>query len=188
MWHIPCASLDCQDSNNQERGKDMALESLDRHEVFQFLRPDQMKRISDVAEVTTREAGEMVYEKDTPADHFYIVLDGQVSLRLPSRTGVSLEIDQLTEGAIFGSCVCFQLMSYSLNALCTRPSRLLKIASSTLKELMDDDLVMGYSIQTQISRIYFKRYIETMNKLQSIVMNLPLGPSEVAPASAPVSV
>ncbi len=152
----------------------MAIEQLDRHEVFQFLRPDQLKKISDVARVVSFKAGDTVYEKGARADHFYIVLEGQVSLRIPSRSGISIQIDELTSGAIFGSCVCFQLVHYSLNAQCTRDSRLLEISSTTLKELMDQDLVMGYTIQTQISRIYFQRYIETMNKLQSIVMNLPL--------------
>ena len=52
--------------------------------------------------------------------------------------------------------------------------KLLKIKASTLKKLMDDDLVMGYAVQTAISQIYFKRYIETMNKLQAIVMNIPI--------------
>lgn len=152
----------------------MAIEQLDRHEVFQFLRPDQLKKISDVARVVSFKAGDTVYENGARADHFYFVLEGQVSLRLPGRSGISIQIDEITSGAIFGSCVCFQLVNYSLNAQCTRDSRLLEISSITLKELMDQDLVMGYTIQTQISRIYFQRDIETMNKLQSIVMNLPL--------------
>ena len=162
----------------------MAIEQLDRHEVFQFLRPDQLKKISDVARVAVFKAGETVYEKGARADYFYILLEGQVSLRIPSRSGISIQIDELTSGAIFGSCVCFQLVNYSLNAQCTRDSRLLEISSTVLKELMDQDLVMGYTIQTQISRIYFQRYIETMNKLQSIVMNLPLEAAQPKAAEA----
>ncbi len=166
----------------------MAIEKLDRHDVFQFLRPDQVKTISDVAEAVSYQAGETVYSKGAKADHFYIVLEGQVSLRLPGNRGVSIQIDELTTGAIFGSCVCFQLIDYSLDAQCTQDSRLLKISSATLKELMDRDLVMGYTIQTQISRIYFQRYVETMNKLQSIVMNLPLEPAQSEPSRVSVGV
>jgi len=146
----------------------MIPDRLDKNEVFQFLRPDQVRVISD------DQAGETIYEKGAKADYFYVVLDGQVSLRLPGQSGVSIQIEELTGGAVFGSCICFQLVEYSLNAQCTRDSSLLKIESATLKELMDEDLLMGYTIQTQISRIYFNRYIETMKKLQSIVMNLPL--------------
>jgi CRP-like cAMP-binding protein len=154
----------------------MLLERLDGQEVFQCLRPEQLKAVSDVAEVVELKAGETIYEKDAPADHFYVVLDGQVSLRLPGRSGISLQVDSLTKGAMFGSCVCFQLADYSLEARCMVDSRLLKIESATLKKLMDRDLVLGYTIQTQISRIYFHRYVDTMKKLQSIVLNLPLEP------------
>ena len=152
----------------------MAVARLEGHEVFQFLRPDQMRAISDAAQVVEYRSGDTVYEKGQRADHFFVVLDGQVSLRLPGRAGVSIQIDELTKGAMFGSCVCFQLVEYSLTAQCARDSKLLRIDSATLKELMDEDLLMGYAIQTQISRVYFTRYVETMKKLQSIVMNLPL--------------
>jgi len=166
----------------------MIPDRLDKHEVFQFLRPDQVRAISDVAKVVEFTAGETIYERGAKADHFYVVLEGQVSLRLPGQTGVSIQIDELTEGAVFGSCVCFQFVEYSLNAQCTRDSKLLKIESATLKELMDEDLLMGYTIQTQISRIYFNRYIETMKKLQSIVMNLPLESTQPAATAARVAV
>jgi CRP-like cAMP-binding protein len=165
----------------------MIPDRLDKNEVFQFLRPDQVRAISDVATVVDFKAGETIYEKGAKADHFYVVLDGQVSLRLPGQSGVSIQIDELTEGAVFGSCVCFQLVDYSLNAQCTRDSKILKIESPTLKELMDEDLLMGYTIQTQISRIYFNRYIQTMKKLQSIVMNLPLETDQPEMARRPVT-
>jgi CRP-like cAMP-binding protein len=166
----------------------MIHDRLDKNEVFRFLGPDQIRAISDAAEVVEYRAGETIYHQGKPADHFFVVLKGQVSLRLPGRSGVSIQIDELSDGAVFGSCVCFQLATYSLNAQCTRDSSLLKIDSRTLKEMMDDDLLMGYTIQTQISRIYFKRYIDSMKKLQSLVMNLPLEVEQGEPAQVSVPV
>jgi CRP-like cAMP-binding protein len=164
----------------------MIHDRLDKNEVFQFLGPDQIRAISDAAEVVEVRAGDIIYHQGRPADHFFVVLSGQVSLRLPGRSGVSIQIDELSEGAVFGSCVCFQLANYSLNAQCTGDATLLKIDSKTLKEMMDDDLLMGYTIQTQISRIYFKRYIDSMKKLQSMVMNLPLEVEQGEPAQVSV--
>jgi len=74
------------------------------------------------------------------------------------------------------STVLEGVVDYSLDAQCATDARLLKIESATLKELMDSDLVLGDTIQTQISRIYFHRYVDTMKKLQSIVLGLPLEP------------
>jgi CRP-like cAMP-binding protein len=147
---------------------------LNAQEVFGFLRPDQVNQISEASEKITCRAGETLYEKGNHADHFYTLLDGEVVLRLPGNNDVSIIIDQLGAGAMFGSCVCFYRDSYALTAQCTRDSELLKTKSSVLKHMMDDDLVMGYGLQTRISEVYFNRYIETMNKLQSIVMNIPM--------------
>ena len=78
---------------------------------------------------------------------------------------------------MFGSCVSAAMGSYALTAQCTEDSELLKIGAVSLKNLLDEDPRMGYAIQAKISEIYFNRYIETMKKLQSIVMNIPLEPA-----------
>jgi CRP-like cAMP-binding protein len=119
------------------------VESLKTQEVFQFLRPDQVKAISDASETITCRAGETVYERGARADHFYTVLEGEVALRLPGNGGFSIVIDQLPRKAMFGACVCFDRTSYALTAQCIEDSELLKTESAVLKKLMDEDLAMG---------------------------------------------
>lgn len=150
------------------------VERLTAKEVFDFLRPDQVNAISEASDKISCVAGETVYERGSAADHLFTILKGEVALRLPGKGGISLVIDQLTKGAMFGSCVCFNRDSYALTAQCTEDSELLKIESAVLKGLMDEDLMMGYGLQTRISEIYFNRYTETMKKLQAIVMNIPV--------------
>ncbi len=144
------------------------------HDVFELLSPKQLDIISDQSNKVRMEAGEIVYNMGEPADHLYTVLEGQVALRLPGKSGTSVLIDQLTKGATFGSCVSFHGGTYALTAQCTENTQLLMTRASVLKSLMDDDLVMGYAIQSRISEIYFGRYLETMKKLQAIVMNIPI--------------
>jgi CRP-like cAMP-binding protein len=148
--------------------------ALRAHEVFEFLLPEQVNAISDASETISCVAGEMLYEMGAKADYFFTVLSGEVTLRLPGRGGVSIVIDQLSTGDMFGSCVCFERDSYSLTAQCTSDSELLKIKSAALTRLMEEDLTMGYRLQTRISKIYFHRYTETMKKLQAIVLDIPI--------------
>ena len=156
----------------------MVVERLKRQEIFQFLRPEQIDLLSEASKVAKFKAGEMVYRQGEKADRFYIVLKGQVSLRLPARTaGLSVLIDELTEGDLFGGCVSSALDAYSLNAQCMEESEILMISVSALRAIMDGDPLLGYIIQSGISKIYFKRYIETMEKLQAIVMNIPVAPA-----------
>jgi CRP-like cAMP-binding protein len=152
----------------------MTTEQLIGQDVFQMLRPDQLRLISEAAEEVALNAGDTVFRRGDAADHFFIVLEGEVALRLPSEEGVSLLVDEVTRGTIFGSCICFQLDSYTLTALCTQDSKLLKVRAATLKRLLDDDPVLGYAVQVLVSRVYFKRYVDTAQKLQAILRTMPL--------------
>jgi len=149
-------------------------ERLTAQDVFGFLRPDQVNTISETSERISFAPGEVVYEMGTQAHHFYTVLAGEITLRLPGKSGVSIVIDQLGTGDMFGTCVCLDHPVYSLTAQCSKASEILKIKSAVLKDLMDKDLMMGYALQTRISKVYFERYVETMQKLQAIVMNIPI--------------
>jgi CRP-like cAMP-binding protein len=147
---------------------------LTSQDVFEFLSPKQLDIISEHSNKVQMRAGEIVYNMGEPADYLYTVLEGHVALRLPGKGGTSVLIDQLSKGATFGTCVSFQRGKYALTAHCTEDTQLLMTRASVLKNLMDDDLVMGYAIQSRISKLYFNRYLETMKKLQAIVMNIPI--------------
>jgi CRP-like cAMP-binding protein len=149
-------------------------ERLVAHEVFSFLRPEQVDAISERATRTRFAAGAIVYERGAKADHIYTVIEGAVTLHLPGAGGFSIAIDHLGQGDMFGSCICFQRDTYALTAQCAQDSQLLMVESAALKDLMDRDLQMGYALQTRLSAIYFGRYIETMRKLQAITMSLPI--------------
>jgi PAS domain S-box-containing protein len=101
------------------------------------------------------------------------------------RIPVSISTNLLRDGrgVVIGACQSFDTDTYATTARCVEDSKLmkiaasalrLKIAASALRHLMDDDLLMGYVLQRHISHIYFERYLETMKKLQAIVMNLPI--------------
>lgn len=152
----------------------MLTGTLRRDDVFDFLRPDQVDALSNAAEVVNLSAGELVYQQGDPADYFYIVRAGQVSLRLPGRGNTSLLIDQIGPGGIFGSCVSLEMQACNVTARSATETELLRIRTEALRSLLDDDPRMGYMIQSKISENYFNRYLEAMRKLQAIVMNVPL--------------
>ncbi len=159
-------------------------ERLVAHDVFGFLRPEQVNAISERAERVWYSAGEVVYERGAKAEHLYTVIAGEVALRLPGREGFSVVIEELGPGDMFGSCVCFERDTYSLTARCAKDSELLRIENGALRDLMDADLRMGYALQTRLSAIYFGRYIEAMRKLQAITMTLPVEQADAPRASA----
>ena len=152
----------------------MAIGSLTRQEIFEYLRPDELNALSESAETLNFKAGATVYHRGQKATCLYVVLSGQVALRIQKNGRLSILIDQLGVGDIFGSCASHAADSYALTAQCMEDSEVLRIEAVTLNKLLEKDLRMGYAIQSKISQVYFKRYVEAMEKLQAIVMNIPL--------------
>ena len=68
----------------------MSATQLKSHDVFQYLRPEQVDAISSAAEEIAPKAGTFVFLQGEPAEDFYVVLEGQVRLRLP-RPDLSVE-------------------------------------------------------------------------------------------------
>jgi CRP-like cAMP-binding protein len=153
----------------------MNILQFNKEQVFEFLRPDQIDSLSDKAEVIKLEAGRSVYQRGDRAEFLYVVLSGEVALRLPGRDGINILVDQLTKpGSMFGACISPSIDTCVLTAQCEQNTELLKIEKSALKQLLEEDPRMGYAIQSRIAEIYFNRYVEAMRKLQAIVMNIPI--------------
>ena len=149
-------------------------ERLASHDVFSFLRPEQIDVLSDAAEVVEYKAGDTVYYQGKRADYMYVVLKGEVSLRLPGKGGITIPIDVATPGVMFGSLPVLRHRDLRDHGPVHPGLGLMKIEAAVLRHMMDDDLPMGFAIQRRISHVYFERYLETMKKLQAIVMNLPI--------------
>jgi CRP-like cAMP-binding protein len=155
-------------------------EQVTIHSLIGHLRPDQARLLSDAAEQVAMGPGDIVFRQGDPATSFYSVVEGEVALRLQHPSGASLEVDRATPGTIFGSCVCVQRDTYATTAQCVKGTRLLRIKAVALKRLMDDEPLLGYTIQQLVSRVYFLRYLETVTKLQSVLHSLPLAADRTA--------
>jgi CRP-like cAMP-binding protein len=155
----------------------MQQTALRGHTLFQMLRPEQLDVISEVAEEIALEPGASVYRRGDRAEYLYVVREGSVALRGNWSGGVGLHIDEVGPGEIFGACMCVGNDRYALDAQCEQPTKLLRIRVNALKLLLDHDLQLGYALQSYISGVYFRRYIESITKLQAVVHSLPLAPS-----------
>lgn len=162
----------------------MPAEKLQKHELFGLLNPKEIERLSRVSGVVQLKEGEKVYSEGIPASHVFVLLRGRVELRRPTRGGLSLLVDDLLEGSVFGVSSLTGTERYLLNAECVEDSEVLKIEGGVLRQILDANLAVGYTMQRRISEIFFKRYVDVMERLQSVVQAIPLGAQKVSGAAA----
>ena len=154
----------------------MVIERLQRQELFGLLTPKEVERLSSGAGVVKLGQGERAYAEGMPASHLFVLLKGRVELRRPTKGGLSLLVDDIDEGGVFGVSSLTGGERYLLNAECVEDSEVLKVDSRVLRRILDGNPAVGYSIQGRVSQIFFKRYVNAMERLQAVLRAVGTGP------------
>ena len=153
----------------------MPIEKLEKHEVFGLLSPNEIKRLSAASGLATLKEGNRIYSEGVPASHLFILIKGRVELKRPTKGGPGLLMDDLMPGGIFGVSSLMGSDRYLLNAECVEDSEILKIEGKALRSILDENPAVGYALQRRISEIFFKRYLNAMERLQTVAQAIPMG-------------
>lgn len=152
----------------------MVVEKLKGHELFRLLSPKEVERLSAASGVMKLDEGDRVYADGFPATHLFVLLTGRVELRRPTKGGVGLLVDDLVAGSIFGVSSLTGMERHLLDAVCVQDSEVLKLEAKVLRQILDENLIAGYAIQRKVSEIFFKRYVEAMERLQAVAQAMPV--------------
>lgn len=154
----------------------MVVEQLQHHELFELLTPKEVDKLSNASGVVKLAKGERVYGEGVPASHLFVLLKGKVELRRPTKGELSILVEEVSAGGVLGVSSLTGGERYLLNAECVQDSEVLKIDSRVLRGILDQNCAVGYALQERISRIFFKRYVDTMESLRSVALAVPIRP------------
>jgi signal-transduction protein with cAMP-binding, CBS, and nucleotidyltransferase domain len=155
----------------------MVIEKLQSHELFRLLTPKEVERLSNASSIVKLKKGERFYSEGVPASNLFVLLSGRVELRRPTKGGLSFLVDDVPDGGVFGVSSLTGGERYLLNAECVADSEVLKVESRVLLDILDENPAAGYATQRRISQIFFKRYVDAMEKLRIVVQAVPMGPT-----------
>jgi CRP-like cAMP-binding protein len=106
------------------------LPGIRAHHLFAGLAPHQLQRLLASSHVDEWEAGQLLFDRGQPAQHFYIVLEGQVNLVLYSKSGEEKIVDILGPGNSFAEAVMFmEAPGYPVSAVAATRSRVARFSS-----------------------------------------------------------
>jgi CRP-like cAMP-binding protein len=120
--------------------------------------------------------GEVVYQPDRTPTHVFVLLEGQVHLRLPAGAGeTGMLVSQVRKGEFFGIAPLLGSDRYTTRAQCAEASRILFIEAKPFLEVLDANPVVGHRIMTAVARVYFDRYLQIVERIQKVLSGLALG-------------
>ena len=140
-------------------------------EIFSLLTSKQISEISEAAVIKDFEADQIIYDRKEVAKNLFILLEGEISLRVPSRDdtsleSLSLEIENITQhGALFGTNLLFDVKIYMTRARVVKPSKVMILDAKKFLEIIQKNksefIVMSY-----LAKVYFQRYVHAMKEFE----------------------
>ncbi len=122
---------------------------LKQSDLFTGLGHNFLKQTMAIAEKVSFEKGDFVLKEGEPADCFFILIEGQISLLLGDTGKVVYQSSGL--GEVFGFASLIGRDTYFLTARCDGPSVILRIDRRKMEKILTDDLDNGYLFFKKLS-------------------------------------
>ena len=134
-------------------------EILRSYSFFGLLSHLQYKAVAMISEEANFLAGEVIFREGQLANHIYFLLEGSVELHFTASHLIEKEIfvGEINPGEPFGisSLVYPYLMTSTVSA--SKISRAIKIDSTSLRLLFEQDQQLGFILMTRIAQAAISR-------------------------------
>ena len=136
--------------------------------IFEGLTREQLELIAGCAQNVGFEQGERLFREGEPADTFYFVRKGRVSLstHLPARGAVVIET--LDPGEIVGWSWLFQPYVWHFDARAVDDVRAVAFDGACLRGKCETDGALGYELMTRFAAVMIDRLQHTRLRLLDI--------------------
>jgi CRP-like cAMP-binding protein len=143
--------------------------------VFAALGPGDLALIAGCAQNVGFEDGELIFREGEPADTFYLVRRGRVSLELhaPGRGG--LVIDTIEPGEVVGWSWLFEPYVWHFDARATGPLRAIAFDGACLRGKCEDDKELGYELMKRFAQVMIDRLQHARVRLLDVYGGVGVG-------------
>lgn len=108
-----------------------------RLSIFADLNDKQVSQLKSMMELCSLPADMVIFEQDTVANYFYILVEGEISIRYKPYDAPPLVIARILPGDVFGWSAALGRKTYSSAAVATQNSKALRFRGNALQQLCD---------------------------------------------------
>ncbi|MFU8877713.1 MAG: Crp/Fnr family transcriptional regulator, partial [Wenzhouxiangellaceae bacterium] len=125
--------------------------------VFSGMSDDFLDRLAAHASAIEVEDGTCLFRGGDPASHFYLLIEGEVSIEIPAVTGPTLRVQRLTPVRVLGWSWLLPPFKWSFNAVAETDSRLLEFDGEAILKECEADPAFGYEVIKRFSGLMAER-------------------------------
>jgi CRP-like cAMP-binding protein len=111
------------------------------------------------------EAGETIFREGDPANRFYLVEKGKVSLETHVKDGPGVHVQTVETGEVLGWSWLFPPYYWQFDARAVEPTTAIFFYGTRLREQCEQDQELGYELLKRMASIVINRLQATRKKL-----------------------
>ena len=132
--------------------------------------PDHiLQKIGEIAIIQEYDADHVIYKQDEVQNTFYMLIAGKVLLNSTSQKGLTMTLDEVRPGRIFGVPALLHDSRGAFTAVCAKPCTLITLAGPQMRKLFTDDFEIGHIVMRKLVEMYkMRRDMHTQQFLHSL--------------------
>lgn len=143
-----------------------ALESvLIEHPFLREFKPDHIRLLADSAMRMHYEAGEFIFREGEPANRFYLIEQGRVSLESHLKDEAPVAVQIIGPGDVLGWSWLFPPYYWHFDARALEPTTAIFFYGTRLREQCGQDHEFGFEMMKRMAQVVIQRLQATRKQL-----------------------
>ena len=137
------------------------------HPFLRDLKPAHLHLLADSAMRVRFETGELIFREGDPANRFYLLEQGRVSLESPRRDEAPVAVQVIGPGEVLGWSWLFPPYYWQFDARALEPTTAIFFYGTRLREQCEQDPSFGYEMMKRMTQVVIHRLQAARKQLLS---------------------
>lgn len=138
------------------------------HPFLHGLKPEHLRLLVESAMQMNYEAGEIIFREGEPANRFYLIEQGRVSLESSRRDRAPAEVEAIGPGDVLGWSWLFPPYYWHFDARTLEPTTAIFFYGTRLRDQCEQDPDFGFEMMKRMTQVVIHRLQATRKQLLSI--------------------
>jgi CRP-like cAMP-binding protein len=151
----------------------ISKEDLKKIVILKSLTDDMLEKLIPIANTSSFNKGEIIFKEGDLADKFYILKRGKVLLEKRISDKITVSVDSIKPGYLFGWSAILDEGSYTTDAVCAEECEAFNFSRENILDLIDKDHSLGYKLTKQILGVIKTRLDYRTDQFIKVITNHP---------------
>src|SRR6185369_15417955 len=138
---------------------------LDAHPFLAGMKPEHLRSLKDSAMMMFYQPEEVIFREGDPANRFYLVQKGKVTLESNRRESEPVRIQTIGPGDVLGWSWLFPPYYWHFDARALEPTEAIFFYGTRLREQCEQDHDLGYELMKRMTSVIIQRLQATRRHL-----------------------